>query len=325
MTASPSIPLDFDPLVPPGAMEGATTLEEGAIRRLLRHAWRADPPCTLVADEGSLAILAGLVGAEWEAVRARVFMVFSLSTQHRGRVEALAAQKLHDMLARRTAHRSQSGKLGAEARWADGKAMANASACHAGAIPGGTARSLNPLSALRSSAQEGTKTNQSALMRAPSALSAGAQSAETAKQRMLRQARQTERQVVFGLLRAAYWPWAGPRHQRLAPQVVRELSENPNATIRQTHWALAWAAKLEHDADSQAREITPVRRVIGCIERPVEPDIFWASEYAKRPDPKDVELERLRASIARLDDAAPGTFKITHSNNDAAQAAGGSA
>jgi len=313
LSTSPTIPfpVDLGLLGPASVVASLNAAELGSLVLLARAAWTEDPPGSLPADDEHLARLCGRMDhAAWMDVRPVVLLCFVPGQD--GRVHNAELAMEFARLAGRQRRLSQAGRAAAASRWSGPP-----SGCepYAGRIrlasdshPGAPLRAPNlTLSAQRSGAQTPHQMNpsaqgseQSAPMRAAAPRSAGARAPEPAgpANPMLAQLRRTEQRIVRELLSAARWPWADHRHNQLPPGVIDRLVEHPHATVRQVEWALSWARELSTDADSQARGITPVRRVIGCIERPVLPPIFWVQQYEARQDRRDRELEQLRRRIS---------------------------
>lgn len=176
-----------------------------------------------------------------------------------------------------------------------------ASDSHSNRIPAASLRPefLNSAPAPQRSLKSQTNSSAAAPDSSGFAESAGARApkAASAEHPLLAQLRRAELAYARQLMLNARWPWAGPRHQKLPAKVVDELIVHRNASLRQVEWALAFAAKLENDADALSAGNNPVGRVIGAIERNLEPDLWWAQNYENVQSKQDARLRELRQMV----------------------------
>lgn len=75
----PACPLDLACLVDSGIAETLSTLEVGALYRLVRFAWRQDPPCSLPGEDTSLAMVARVTDEEWARLKPRLFLALAVT------------------------------------------------------------------------------------------------------------------------------------------------------------------------------------------------------------------------------------------------------
>lgn len=306
MTA-PACPITelLDRLLPSGLSDRLSAAELGAAIRLIQSAWRQDPPCTLDGRESSLAAFAGLTASQWGEVRERVLLAFQPGPGDR--VTAPAALRTYDELRALAERRAAAGRASGDVRRRRSVSRRSTPAEHvlntcSNAAPAPSESSNPPalaLSAQRSlvTRVESSAPQQSAGDAQDGSRSAGRGAPETPIQLRLRL---TERSMVVTALEQARWPWAGDRHNRLPPNVIERLSRHPNATLRQVRWAIAWANRLQSEPDQLAQGRNPVGRVIGAVERNVQPDLWWRDLEERHPHPGQATLDRLRADLERV-------------------------
>lgn len=117
-------PLDLESFMTAGFVDGLSSLELGASARLIRAAWREEPPCTLPGEDIALAVVARCTDDEWARIKPRVFAALAATGGTSGdRVLLGHARRVHDDLAARAAaeteQRRAAGRASAAARRGD--------------------------------------------------------------------------------------------------------------------------------------------------------------------------------------------------------------
>lgn len=169
----PACPIALESVADPDLVQVLTTLELGALLRLVRYAWRQDPPCTLPDEPAGLAMVAGITTEEWEVMRGRLLLAAGAvpapqdtTAGTRGPLLLSYARRLHDTLASEAAHRAAVrtavGKKGAHARWSqtdDAKGMPEVCQRHALGMPEASKADSSARTALRLKALERSDLN----------------------------------------------------------------------------------------------------------------------------------------------------------------------
>lgn len=338
---TPSCPLDFDRLVDPEMGSGLSTLELGVLVRLVRYAWRQMPPCTLPAEDASLAAVAGVTVEEWLRMQTRLLLALGSMQPHTeattpraghpGRITLGHARRAYEDQAAKAAAtnaiRSAAGKKGAEVRWTsqpDGKRMAQPWQTHAFAMrlpfsdaPTLNARTrkalerLNPelnLKAERSSAEDSLPGKTPDAPVVAGAIFDGLEAQAAAKVDLWRKSQ------VEHILREGLKPYI--RAGRAGTQTerdIRAIASTPHVTPAAAEIALDRLASREQDATKE-----PLRSVVGYLiatlgakmgGRPLTPYLTdqpivdrW-DELARQVFDSSRTLAAARAAAGRIDAA----------------------
>ncbi len=112
-SAHPACPCDLDRLADAGVADGLSTLEVGALYRLVRFAWRQEPPCSLPGEDSSLAMVARVTDEEWSRIKPRILLALAVTQTappphgmaggSTGRLLLGHTRRVYDDLAARTA------------------------------------------------------------------------------------------------------------------------------------------------------------------------------------------------------------------------------
>lgn len=103
----PALPIDdLERFAPNGVVASMDAAALGAFVRLLSHAWTQEPPCSLPADDASLAFHARTTAEEWARVKPAILMAFAPTDQlpepregNRTRLVNAVARGIFDQLA----------------------------------------------------------------------------------------------------------------------------------------------------------------------------------------------------------------------------------
>lgn len=306
----PPFPCDLDRLLEAGVAEGLSTLEVGAVLRLVRFAWRQDPPCTLPGEDSSLAMVARVTDEEWLRMRPRLLLALAVtqtappsaggSTERwllghtRGVYDALATRARATSATKRAA-----GLAGAQARWqTDGTCMARAKQVPSPAIAAPSLRSQNlstPAPMLpRSSPQSATL---SARTERPEDVIAVV--GERARALQTQTIEAWRRQQSLRLLQDAIARWRTAGLTTCPVTKASDLADGPHSEPARVEALIEEADALIAQEKSRGRGCNPVGFVIsglGLSEkragRPAVIPLFVADRWAKR-----------QASVLRLSEA----------------------
>lgn len=142
----PSLPIDdLERFAARGVVASMDAAALGAFVRLLSYAWREQPPCTLPADDATLAFVAR--SHEWDRVRPSLLVAFVPSTDHPGRLINRQAREIFDSLAAEVAAFSEKQRRASQARWgkpADPGGMPVGSHRDASGMPAGSSARSAP-------------------------------------------------------------------------------------------------------------------------------------------------------------------------------------
>lgn len=334
----PACPLDLDRLVDVEVGTGLSTLELGVLVRLIRFAWRQQPPCTLPDDEASLAAVAGVTVEEWRRMQTRLLLALGTLPPHAeattpraghpGRITLGHARRAFDDQAAKAAAtnaiRSAAGKKGAEARWTqgpDGKRMANAWQTHAVAMaepfptpiarPREALERLNPelnLKAKRSSAEDSLSGRTLDAPAIAGAIYAGLEAQAAAKVDLWRKSQ------VEQIIREGIKPYVqSGRADRQVERDIRAIASTPHVTPAAAEIALDRVASRDQDPTKE-----PLRSAMGYLisalgakadGQPLTPYLTdqpivdrW-DELARQVFDSSRTLEAARAAARRIDAA----------------------
>lgn len=272
----------------PDLVQVLTTLELGALVRLVRYAWRQVPPCTLPNDHAGLAMVAGINSEEWRGVQSRLLLAAgampvpqNTTAGTGGRLLLSYARRLHDTLASDAAHRaavrSAVGRKGAQARWCagdDAKGMPEVCQRHALGMPkafvaDSSARTAPLLKALERSDLNANPERSSAEGRLPEktpdapaiagAIFDGLEAAAAAKVELWRKSQ------VEQVLRAGLKPFASrlvdPKGRGRDPEIdIRRIAAMPHVTPAAAEIALGRMVEADRDPVNG-----PVRALVGYL------------------------------------------------------------
>lgn len=265
MSGSPPIPFDLAPYVPDGALDGVSALEEGIIARLVRRAWRASPPCTLVEDDVQLAAFAGVVQAEWATARTRVLAVFDRVPP--GLLVARRALERYNELAAVRAVRAAAGKAsGVSRRRPNGNTSSTRvehvlNICSTGAVSKERAHARSAPD--RALAPSRSPENEISLSAPEGAVIASL----GARARALGDERVTEwrRKQSLALLTDAIARWRAAGLVTFPTQKAAELAAGPWSDPARVETAIATADAFVADRKAQGRPANPIGRVINAL------------------------------------------------------------
>jgi len=295
-----SCPLNLEALVTQGFVDGLSTLEIGAIVRLLRSAWPEDPPCTLPGEDIVLAMVARLTDDEWTRVKPRVFAALAAAPADGGRIAFGHAARVHQELAARVAadteQRRAAGRASAAARRGDPPPPPEPSGPNARSTGVGTGvqRSLNE----RSTGVGSRSAPALSLIPAPSALTLERSSIKTGIERSERsesagdviaairvdareivdqQLATWRRRKARTILEDAIGKWRSARMTNCPTSKAIELAALPAATPARVDYLVTCVA----DIVSAGKTCNPIALVIAGL---------GASERTRRRGPVEVPL-----------------------------------
>ena len=327
--AHPAFPCDLDGLLDAGVAESLTTLEVGALYRLVRFAWRQDPPCSLPAEEASLAMVARVTDEEWSRMRPRLLL--ALAATHTappqaggstGRLLLGHTRRVYDRLASKAAAtaatKRAAGRAGAMARWqADGTCQAPAKHVPPLAIAAPSLRSPSSDSAppLRRSSPSGL--NPSA--RAPESFEEGSSAGARAPALVARLGRAAamdldaqvalwRRRQCLIILERAIEAWRAAKLTTCPTSKAQELADGEYSTPARVQ------SLLEEIADGLKREKNRIRNPVAVLigglglgehapARPAPVPMLVEDAWQKRETAERARLGALASAQDALDAA----------------------
>lgn len=110
---------DLERFAPAGVVASMDAPTLGAFVRLLSHAWKQEPPCSLPADDALLAVIARTPArSEWDRVKPVILLAFTPDQLPGGtRLVNAVARGIYDQLAAEAASASERNSRNAAARW----------------------------------------------------------------------------------------------------------------------------------------------------------------------------------------------------------------
>lgn len=301
----PACPCDFDGFVEGGVADGLSALEVGALIRLVRFAWRQDPPCSLPGEDSSLAMVARVTNEEWVRIRPRLLLALAATgCTPGGRLLLQHARRVYDDLAARAAKtaadKRAAGLASARAR---GSSCSTAvqqpfNSCSTAVAAAPSLRSLTPSTPApmlpRSSPQSATPSAQSERPEDVIAVlgeRARALQAETVSA--------WRRREALRLLQDAIARWRAAGLTTCPVTKASDLADGPHSEPARVEALIEEADALIAQEKSRGRGCNPVGFVIsglGLSEkragRPAVIPLFVADRWAKR-----------QASVLRLSEA----------------------
>lgn len=325
--AHPAFPCDLDSLLDAGVADGLSTLEVGALYRLVRFAWRQDPPCSLPGEDSSLAMVARVTDEEWSRMRPRLLLALAatgctpggrLLLQHARRVyDSLTSKAQATSAAKRTA-----GLAGARARWqTDGTCQAGAKQPPSPAIAAPSLRSSSP----SVSAPTLQRSFQSAIPSAQSERSGGedviAVLGEGARAILAERVSAWRREQSLRLLQDAIAKWRTAGLTTCPVTKANELAEGRHAEPARVEALIEEADAIIAQEKAKGRKCNPVGFVmhgLGESEksrgRPAAIPLFVSERWSKLQASTLQLLEAqaaLSAKLARARTALQAADKVT--------------
>lgn len=110
---------DLERFAPAGVVASMDAPTLGAFVRLLSHAWKQEPPCSLPADDALLAVIARTPArSDWDRVKPVILLAFTPDQLPGGtRLVNAVARGIFDQLAAEAASASERNSRNAAARW----------------------------------------------------------------------------------------------------------------------------------------------------------------------------------------------------------------
>ncbi len=336
--AHPAFPCDLDGLLAAGVADGLTTLEVGALYRLVRFAWRQDPPCSLPGEDSSLAMVAGVTDEEWSRLRPRILLALAVTQTappthgpaggSTGRVSLGHTRRIYDDLAARAAKNAADKRAAGLA-----SARSRGSTCSTGAeqvlnrcsAPVAAAPSLRSSSLSIPAPTLQRSSHQSAIQSAQSERSSGedviAVLGEGARAILAEKVSAWRREQSLRLLQEAIAKWRAAGLTTCPVSKSSEIAAGEHSDPARVEYLIGEADAMIAQEQARGRRCNPVGLVIAGVGlsekrrgRPADVPMFVSERWAKLQASTLQLLEAqaaLSAKLARARTAIQAADKVT--------------
>jgi uncharacterized protein YdaU (DUF1376 family) len=244
----PDFPAALAPFVVDGLLEGLSTLELGALYRLLAYAWRNSPPCTVPRSRTSLVAVTGVTVEEWDAIKNRLFLALEmrLDDTDRNVIVLGAASRVYQSILAEADQRRQRTRNATEAaaklrreRPGERQSTDRPSVTDPLRTRHGSVTDAAPVLRFVSGSAPALAPSSESMNQRQSAQGAFSNQNQGAQARALSDAELADREAARGRLRRARWSWAAADRRQVPIRLIEELVRSRHCTEMRVAFVLS--------------------------------------------------------------------------------------